>query len=361
MSEIVSARRLRKSLLRQIDQNSLNIDRDFGIDINKIKVDNNINAFESAKILENSKKNKKIFTFKNKILIKCFFSLLIVFVSLVCKLCLKDKILSNKYCNEIIVEYKKDYSKENMLEKIEFLSKNNYDIVKYLVPESIINKVKTEYLSIIKPYFLNFDFKNEIIKVINKIDIYDAQSVINNNVNIYTNENKITKEEILDGKGGGDPLIAEASLLEESSAVSMMQDDVSKILSKNINMISPLSGVITSTYGAREQIFENVNSYHTGIDIAAKSGTAIKSATVGKVTKIKKNDKYYGNYVVVVIDGVSLKYAHMSKINVSINEEVTQSTIIGLVGSTGMSTGPHLHFEISIDSRTVDPQNLIKF
>lgn len=368
MSDIVSARRLRKSLLREIDADSLNINNNLGIDmnINGRKLENNSNAFESAKMLENSNKNKKVFTLKNKLLIKCFFSLLIVFVSLVCKLCFKEEVLANKYCCAVIYEYNKDYSKEDVLEKIEDLSKNNYKTIKYIVPESIANKVQEKYLAFVKPYILNFKLMDEVKEVINKYNTYETQNVINNNVNIYSDVSNILNqnEENLDGKGGGEPLIeevAEATLIEESSAVSMMQDDVGQIVSKNISMVSPLSGVITSTYGAREQIFEGVNSYHTGIDIAAKSGTPIKSATVGKVTKVRKNDKYYGNYVVIETNGVSFKYAHMSQINVSLNEEVTQDTVVGLVGSTGMSTGPHLHFEIIINSRTVDPQNLMKF
>lgn len=380
MSDIVSARRLRKSLLREIDgdfvdfNNNLNL----GMNLNKRKNKDNFNLYESKKMLGsmeiNKKENKnesvthdkKILTLKNKIVIKCFFSLLIVFVSLVCKLCFKDEVLNNKYCSIIIKEYQMDYSKDNILEKIEEFSKNSYENLKYVVPERIADKIRSKYLVYVKPYILNFNLKSEVIEVVNKYSSYDAQNVINNNVNIYSDISNISNslshsEEVLDGKGGGEPLVAEATLVEESSAVSMMQDDVGQIISKNINMKSPLSGVITSTYGARDQIFEGVNSYHTGIDIATKTGTPIKSATIGKVTKVKYNDKYYGNYVVVEISGVSFRYAHMSKINVTLNENVTQDTTVGLVGSTGMSTGPHLHFEIIINSRTVDPQNLIKF
>lgn len=72
-------------------------------------------------------------------------------------------------------------------------------------------------------------------------------------------------------------------------------------------------------------------------------------------------DKYYGNYVVVENNEVRFKYAHMKEIKVKLNDEIKQGHIVGTVGSTGMSTGPHLHLEISINSRTVDPQNIIKF
>ena len=144
-------------------------------------------------------------------------------------------------------------------------------------------------------------------------------------------------------------------------ALEKMQDDVSQILSKNINFIKPLSGTITSIYGARDEVFEGVTSYHTGLDIGAKLGTQIKSVCDGKVVNVEKMNKYYGNNVVIENNGVKIKYAHMKEIKVNLNDNIKQGDIVGLVGSTGMSTGPHLHIEISINSRTVNPQSIIQF
>lgn len=352
MSDVVSARRLRKSLLREIDGN-IDIDDNFRFNTNKEKTN------YKEKNIEKEKSNIKINSFKNKLLFKCFFSLSIIFICLVCKLCFKEQILSNKYCNILIKEYNYDYNKEEILQKTENFSKKYYNTAKYIIPENILQKIEEKYVSNIKPYIYNFYLKDELKKVINKIS--EKTSITTNNTNINVSESSNNIEEVLNGKGGGEPIIAEASLIEDSSAISIMQDDINQIISKNINIISPLSGVITSTYGAREQIFEGVNSYHTGIDIAAKTGTEIKSATSGKVIKIKENDKYYGNYVIIETNGVNFKYAHMSKIKVKINDKVEQNSIVGLVGNTGMSTGPHLHFEISINSRTVNPQYLINF
>lgn len=352
MSNIVSARRLRKSLLREIDGN-INIDDNFRFNANIEK--NNYTEKKSQK----EKSNIKINSFKNNLIFKCFFSLSIIFICLVCKLCFKEEVLSNKYCNILIKEYNYDYNKEEVLEKTEKFSKKYYNTVKYIIPENILQKIKEKYVYNIKPYIYNFYLKDELKKVINKIS--EKTSITTNNTNINVSESSNNIEEVLNGKGGGEPIIAEASLIENSSAISIMQDDINQIINKNINMIIPLSGVVTSTYGAREQIFEGVNSYHTGIDIAAKTGTEIKSSTSGKVIKIKENDKYYGNYVIIETNGVQFKYAHMSKIKVKLNEKIEQNSIVGLVGNTGMSTGPHLHFEISINSRTVNPESLIKF
>ena len=162
------------------------------------------------------------------------------------------------------------------------------------------------------------------------------------------------------GVGGGEPY-EEAKLEEVISAISIMDTDVSEILNKNINISVPVKGTITSRYGAREQIFEKVNPYHTGIDVANKKGTQIISATDGKVVKTEKMNKYYGNNVEVEKDGVIFKYAHLEKIQVKENDKIKQGENIGLMGSTGMSTGPHLHFEIKINGRTVDPEKILKF
>lgn len=364
MSEIVAARRLRKSLLKEINDETIDINNNLGIDTNRFSVFDNKKVFESnAKKIKNERIKKTNF-YKNKLLIKCFFSLLIIFISLLCKLCFKEQVLANKYSCCIIDEYKKDYSKEKILEKIEDLSKKSYENLKYIIPEQIALIIQDKYSNIVKPYIKDFNLIVETKKIVNIVSNKELSKNVNSmqiNLEKENVEILIENDEALVGKGGGEPLIAEATLQEEASAVSMMEDDIGKILNKNINIISPLTGVITSTYGAREQIFEGVNPYHTGIDVAAKRGTVINSSTAGRVKKIKNNDKYYGNFVIIETDGVNFKYAHMDEIYVKVDQQILQGDSIGTVGNTGMSTGPHLHFEISIDGRTIDPQNLVKF
>ncbi len=94
---------------------------------------------------------------------------------------------------------------------------------------------------------------------------------------------------------------------------------------------------------------------HSGLDLAARQGTPVGSAAPGYVA-VARTGKMYGNYVMVVHgNGIATLYAHLSKISVSVDQFVGRGQLIGLVGTTGFSTGPHLHFEVRVDGIPVDP------
>ncbi len=118
---------------------------------------------------------------------------------------------------------------------------------------------------------------------------------------------------------------------------------------------------ITSYYGTRKDPITKKTSMHTGIDIGASMGSEIYAANSGKVIVAGWSQKGYGNYVVIDHGGgKSTLYAHMSKIKVQKGQTVTKGDVIGLVGSTGYSTGPHLHFEILINGNHTNPMNYFK-
>mgnify|MGYP002688276517 CR=1 FL=1 len=98
---------------------------------------------------------------------------------------------------------------------------------------------------------------------------------------------------------------------------------------------------------------------HTGTDIAAVTGTKIKSSTEGEVVLVSEEGDY-GKHLKVQIGEVSIIYAHCNQIYVKQGENVVQGQEIAEVGSTGNSTGPHLHFEIRISERTVNPQSILE-
>ena len=118
--------------------------------------------------------------------------------------------------------------------------------------------------------------------------------------------------------------------------------------------------VITSLYGKRIHPVTGRANNHTGIDVAAAGGTDIVSAKSGVVITSTYNNSY-GNYVVVSHgNGESTLYAHMRKRLVSEGQTVKQGQVLGLVGTTGSSTGNHLHFEVRINGSRVDPLNYYK-
>lgn len=123
-----------------------------------------------------------------------------------------------------------------------------------------------------------------------------------------------------------------------------------------ISLIRPISGIITSRFGASSRIRA---SNHTGLDISASTGTPIKAAASGTVTFSGRKGSY--GYMVVLShgNGVQTYYGHCSKLYVSAGQTVSQGDVIAAVGSTGNSTGPHLHLEIRVNGVAYNPQNYL--
>lgn len=137
--------------------------------------------------------------------------------------------------------------------------------------------------------------------------------------------------------------------------------DVDKYLpkSKSDHLIWPCEGVITSEFGSRTAPTKGASSYHEAIDIGAANGTPVGAAQVGTV-KFAGTYGGYGNQVVLVHpDGSETYYSHLSAINVSQGDTVVQGQNIGAVGSTGISTGPHLDFKVRVNGSWVNPMNYL--
>ena len=117
---------------------------------------------------------------------------------------------------------------------------------------------------------------------------------------------------------------------------------------------------LTSRFGPRKDPFTGVASNHTGIDMACPTGTPIRAAMSGTVVFVGWSN-IFGNYVIINHgNGYQTLYGHMSKVLAKKGQSVDQSTRIGLVGSTGYSTGPHLHFTVYKNGKLVDPLTLLK-
>ncbi len=147
------------------------------------------------------------------------------------------------------------------------------------------------------------------------------------------------------------------TVVEEKEKEEAKQREIESHSVKGVYFeVTPVSGIITSRFGNRESIRSHG---HTGLDIAAPAGTPIKAAADGTVLF----SGYSGGYGYVVKlnngNGVQTYYGHCSKLYVSAGEKVKAGDVIAAVGSTGNSTGNHLHFEVRVNGTEVNPQNYL--
>ncbi len=129
---------------------------------------------------------------------------------------------------------------------------------------------------------------------------------------------------------------------------------------KRIPSIPPVKGVFSSGFGIRRDPFSGGLEFHKGIDISAPSGTPVLATADGTVEKAEWNFGGYGNMVVINHgNGIKTLYAHLSKILVRKGQRVRRGQIIGLVGSSGKSIAPHVHYEVEVKGETVNPLRYI--
>jgi len=124
--------------------------------------------------------------------------------------------------------------------------------------------------------------------------------------------------------------------------------------------IMPVEGIISGVYGSQRILNGKPRWPHYGIDIAAKKGTMIKSSGSGVVT-MAEDDLYYTGGTIIMDHGhgISTIYSHLETVMVSVGDKINQGDIIGTVGSTGRSTGPHLDFRVNWFQTRLDPMSLI--
>ncbi len=128
----------------------------------------------------------------------------------------------------------------------------------------------------------------------------------------------------------------------------------------SISFRPPCMGEITSSFGKREPPLSNSSDFHNGIDIAGNEGDTVISISAGVVEKVGSDDKN-GNYIVIKHnDKYTSGYAHLSKICIVEGESVDSNTKIGEMGSSGISTGVHLHLSLMEDNEYIDPCTFIK-
>jgi murein DD-endopeptidase MepM/ murein hydrolase activator NlpD len=190
-----------------------------------------------------------------------------------------------------------------------------------------------------------------------------SKAVFNEYFNKKTNINRIldskdkeivtTKATSVFGMGGEeaiDNIPYFESYMEAEKLVDIPKQDTN-------SMFLPIKGRITSEYGWRVHPISGKKSFHTGLDIGADYNTKIKSALSGTVRAAVKDDPDYGNYLIIShSNNVETMYAHCNKLLVEKGDTVDKKEVVALVGSTGISTGPHLHFEVRISGSRLNPK-----
>lgn len=228
---------------------------------------------------------------------------------------------------------------------------------------------------------LNYDINFETIynncqSFINtQFNFNNSENNIENNNEVSNEVNTINKENVQNQQDIGmnenlenEVLLQEVKLKEneeeekneeppkEKTQMELDAEEVKKIC----NFKKPLSGKITSEFGDREVTSKVMSADHKGIDIAANSGTNISSAIDGIVSVAEKNSEY-GKFIKITNGEVMTVYAHCKSLKVKVGDKIKSGQTIATVGSTGNSTGPHLHFEIRLSNRYINPRYVIDF
>ena len=141
-----------------------------------------------------------------------------------------------------------------------------------------------------------------------------------------------------------------------SGSFSTSRNMSQSTVSLGVSLIKPVNGTLSSRFGANSRVRSGA---HTGLDIATSSGTPIKAAASGTVTFAGWKGSYGNLLVITHSNGVQTYYGHCSKLYVSAGQKVSQGQNVAAVGSTGNSTGPHLHFEIRVNGVAYNPQKYV--
>ncbi len=180
---------------------------------------------------------------------------------------------------------------------------------------------------------------------------------------LFQNQNEAART--IAGRGGDTVLdrvhfnisLLQQSIPEKNEQLFQLKDDLEEYHKEQActPSIWPTSGRVTSRFGQRNSPFTGRKEMHYGLDIAAPRGTPIYAAADGKVLEATYR-RGTGN-VIIINHGYSYKtlYAHLSRFGVTCGDDVKKGQVIGYVGSTGLSTGPHLHYEVRVKGVAVNP------
>lgn len=261
---------------------------------------------------------------------------------------IKEEVLTSEDSNAVAVDLNRELTYKFKLANYEETNEEN-----------IINVLKNSITTTYRVYAININ--NEAKTYVNTWE--EAEEIVNDMQTEY--KDTVDAEVTVTEKYTENLEIIKVEELAEAETninnnLRSIKDEQERIAKSTFNgvyfSVKPVIGTITSRFGAVESIRDHT---HKGMDIGAPNGTPIKASASGKVIQ----SGYYGGYGKLIIldhgNGVTTYYGHCNSISVNVGDEVTAGDIIGTVGSTGNSTGNHLHFEIRLNGQQVNPENYI--
>lgn len=237
----------------------------------------------------------------------------------------------------------------------------------YIFSEGVLEKTKQVLsydIDIGKIYEQTMNFVSQQMEQINQEAKQETNS-LQDNIDQNVVKNEVENQDLIqenNGVGGAEleNVIMENTIITSTSQQEPISQTDDEYIKCNFSFVKPIEGIVSSEFGQRDSSNPIVSKNHTGIDIAAKTGTVIRSSMEGTVT-ISSTEGDYGYHIKITNNDVSTLYAHCSKLYVGQGEKVVQGQEIAEVGSTGKSTGPHLHFEIMRNSTYINPRNILQF
>ena len=250
-----------------------------------------------------------------------------------------------------------------------FIGENKIDLEGYFIQGGYVKgktsskiKIKFEnrdvYLSKKNKFILGFgrDY-SEVANLKFNID----NKWINKTLKIKKNKYKIQKIDGLPKKFVSPPKEIYERIIRENKLIAKVRSLNSKIDYTFQDFLLPANGIITGVFGSQRILNGKPRRPHYGIDIAAKKGSKVISPT-DAIVRLSKKDLYFTGGTIMLDHGhgITSVYSHLSKVLVKKNDKIQKGDVIGLIGSTGRSTGPHLDWRINWFDQRLDPMMFIK-
>lgn len=279
--------------------------------------------------------------------------------------------------NEVLSLYGVDYDAVDVTVYVEELEhkkqqyqdlKTDYTSDQYFYnTQAVANDMSFESIDYYAKLETNQRYLESLVKINADLNlIFEAESEYRNSLNDYLNNSNYRSEFNLENYD-----ISGVSITEINSTVDKIKElqETISVTSElpNIgifeNLRTPTTGhfTVTSKYGYRSAPFTGATAFHNGLDLGAPLGTELVTLFSGKVLKAGDFGDGYGNCVLVShVNEFQTFYAHLDTVSVKAGDYVNQYDKIGTVGSTGRSTGPHLHLTVYINEKSVDPMFLFE-